>query len=353
MALLTTFYTKFTQWYYTSMVLMNLVWKRITVGEEYLREVTYPTPECLKDWDHRYAQLKRVKLHYVEKGPADGKVLLMVHGFPEFWYSWRFQLEHFSKEYRCIALDMRGYNESEKPRGVENYNLKFLVEDIREFIEFLGVQNVILAAHDWGGIVSWRVAMLHPSHIESLIICNCPHPLAYKKVFMEDKKQREKSWYMFMFQSGGVPELAMRANGYEMLESMFRGKKGGIKNRKNFTDEDLLAWKYVFSQEEALTPPINYYRQLLDAPHISKTDSIVQPPVLIIWGTEDAFIEKQTAEDSIKFCRYARLHWIEGASHWVQQDQPDVFNRLVDAFLHDDVIVRAASDDVYTEKSKI
>ncbi|ULT89646.1 hypothetical protein L5515_008069 [Caenorhabditis briggsae] len=317
-------YATWRQYIYTAGALLTLTWKWLTKDKDYFTEYTYPEPECLKNWNHKFVQLKDIRMHYVEEGPEDGDVLLMVHGFPEFWYSWRFQLEHFKHTHRCIAIDMRGYNSTDRPSGISNYNISYLVDDIRQFIEILGLKRVTLAAHDWGAMICWRVAMMHQELIERLIICNVPHPIAFFDVYKVSKEQRDKSWYVYFFQSQHIPEIAMRSNKMKMLEAMFRGKQAGIRNSQNFTDEDMLAWKHVFSQPGATTGPLNYYRDLFNAPSISRKLQIVQPKVLILWGDEDNFLDKKGAEFSVQYCRNCRVEFIRGASHWVQQDQPEL-----------------------------
>ncbi|CAI2354421.1 unnamed protein product [Caenorhabditis sp. 36 PRJEB53466] len=328
-------YATWRQYLYTTGALFTIAWKWVTEGKEYFAEEVYVEPECLKDWNHKFVQLEEIRMHYVEEGPQDGEVLLMVHGFPEFWYSWRFQLEYFKKTHRCIAIDMRGYNQTDRPSGISSYNVVRLVDDIRQFIEILGLERVTLAAHDWGAIVCWRFSMLHPSLIDRLIVCNVPHPIAFYEVYKVSKEQRDKSWYIYLFQSQMIPEIAMKSNGMKMLDSMFRGRKAGIRNSRNFTDQDMLAWKHVFSQPGAITGPLNYYRDLFNAPPIPTKQHIVQPKVLIIWGDEDAFLDKKGAELSVQFCRDCQVQMIRGASHWVQQDQPELVNAVMEHFMNE------------------
>ncbi|CAO4379733.1 unnamed protein product [Caenorhabditis nigoni] len=330
-------YATWRQYIYTAGALLTLTWKWLTKDKDYFTEYTYPEPECLKNWNHKFVQLKDIRMHYVEEGPEDGDVLLMVHGFPEFWYSWRFQLEHFKHTHRCIAIDMRGFNSTDRPSGISNYNISYLVDDIRQFIEVLGLKKVTLAAHDWGAMICWRVAMMHQELIDRLIICNVPHPTAFFDVYKISKEQRDKSWYVYFFQSQLIPEIAMRSNKMKMLEAMFRGKQAGIRNSQNFTDEDMLAWKHVFSQPGATTGPLNYYRDLFNAPSISRKLQIVQPKVLILWGDEDNFLDKKGAEFSVQYCRNCRVEFIRGASHWVQQDQPELVNAYMEQFMKEDI----------------
>ncbi|CAI4226785.1 unnamed protein product [Auanema sp. JU1783] len=317
----------FFQFFWTSLTAVHLLKDRLL----YRNVVTkaYPKPKCLEGWCSHFIQLEGVTLHYVQSGQNEKPLLLMIHGFPEFWYSWRYQLKEFQRDYRCVAIDMRGYNLSEKPIGVENYCLDILANDIQLVIRKLGYQRAIVMAHDWGAIVAWQTAMMFPEVIEKLVICNVPHPKAYEISF----KQLLKSWYIFMFQSPYIPEWSVANRDFRMLNAMFRGRKGGLKNRQNFTEEDLQAWRYVFSQEGALTPPINFYRALFSAPSKFRTSELIQPPVLIVWGTGDPFLTKESAKKSVQFCRSAQLYLLEGISHWVQQDEPQKVNARIRKFL--------------------
>src|SRR6202451_2040321 len=123
---------------------------------------------------NEYATVNGVRLHYVTAGK--GPLIIFLHGFPEFWYEWKEQLPEFGKDYRAVAPDMRGYNLSEKPAGVEHYQMKELVEDVRALAEHLGYKKFILVGHDWGGGVAWGFAIAHPEYLEKLVIVNCPPP---------------------------------------------------------------------------------------------------------------------------------------------------------------------------------
>jgi len=289
------------------------------------------------EWTHRFVNLNltQVQLHYVETGAGNGKPLMVcVHGFPEFWYSWRFQLRHFKKDYHVVAVDQRGYGESQKPAGISNYKVEMLADDIRQLILALGYEKAIVLGHDWGGVVVWKLAIDHPEVVDRLIALNCPHPSAFGKLINTSWKQFFMSWYMFMVQCPWLPETLTAVQDFKLLEDSLIGMKYGVKNRANITDEDMEAWKYVFSQPGALTPPLNYYRagmQRWSMPTVKR--QLTKPLTLLLWGTDDQYLSIDGAKLTPSFCERCEVRYVEGASHWVQQDEPDQCNRLIEQFL--------------------
>ncbi|CAI2349758.1 unnamed protein product [Caenorhabditis sp. 36 PRJEB53466] len=302
-------------------------------GKRLFWKVHREKPECLEGWNSRYIKLKKVRLHYVQTGSDDKPLMLFIHGYPEFWYSWRFQLKEFADRYRCVAIDQRGYNLSDKPKLVENYSIDELTGDVRDVIEELGYEKAIVVAHDWGGLVAWEFAARFPEMVEKLICCNIPRPGAFAKRLSGSWSQFRKSWYIFFYQNEKIPELLCVADDMKMLEMCFRAKPMGIRNSQNFTDEDLEAWKYSFSMNGAsFKYPINYYRNIFTNLK-PKRDPILEMPTLIIWGTGDGALDVEAAEESCKTLRNATFKTIPGASHWVQQDEPELVNSYITDFL--------------------
>ncbi|KAK6727773.1 hypothetical protein RB195_005449 [Necator americanus] len=327
-------YLRLQQIIWTFVAAVGLVKDRLIYGADTFTIKDHPRPKCLEGWNDRFIQLKTVRLHYVQTGDDDKPLLLMLHGFPEFWYSWRFQLKYFADRYRCIALDQRGYNLSDRPPNTEDYCIDLLVNDVREVVEKLGYKKCFLMGHDWGAAIAWRVALTYPELIEKLLILNVPHPSVLPQLMATSSEQRLKSWYIFMFQTPRIPELTVQSHDFHMLELCFRGKKAGIRNKENFTDEDMKAWKHVFSQEGAISGPINYYRNVGRTSNLKGDQNICKPPTLIIWGDQDQFLVKEGATMSLKYCYNANLKYVEGASHWVMQDEPQKVNKLIEEFLY-------------------
>ncbi|XP_025105523.1 epoxide hydrolase 4-like [Pomacea canaliculata] len=218
-------------------------------------------PACLEDSSlgtHGYAHLEDIRMHYVSNGSEDKPLMLLVHGFPEFWYSWRYQLKEFKDRYRVVAVDLRGYNETDKPAGKSNYKTAKLVADIKQLITALGYSDCVLVGHDWGGVVCWMFAETFPDLVNHLIILNCPNFKVFQKHLRSSLKQAKMSWYIYFFQLPFLPELMFRLQDYAILDQLFRGKHSGVRSDR-MSDEDIEAYKYTFSRS-GLTGPINFYR---------------------------------------------------------------------------------------------
>ena len=267
-----------------------------------------------------------------------------MHGFPEFWYTWRHQLRFFRADYHCVAVDLRGYGDSDKPAGKDAYQIERMVHDIAELVPALGYKDCVLVAHDWGGAVCWQVVINFSHLVSRFVVCNCPHPSAFRKALKGGSlSQLLKSWYMFFFQAPFLPELMLRSGDMAVLDQFFRDPtKGGARNPNAFTDDDMDAWKYTFQQPGRLTPPLNYYRAALTRdptqgefakPADGAPRPKVRPPTLIVWGTADIAITQETATMSAEYCENCTIRFIEGASHWIQNDEPDLTNDYIARFL--------------------
>ncbi|MBN3298576.1 EPHX4 hydrolase, partial [Amia calva] len=259
--------------------------------------------------------------------------MLFLHGFPEFWFSWRHQLREFKSEFRVVAVDMRGYGESDVPTGAENYRLDSLITDVKDIVEYLGYNRCFLVGHDWGGIIAWLFAIHYPEMVTKLIVLNCPHPTVFSDYTLRNPAQLMKSSSFFFFQLPRFPELMLSINDFKALKGLFTSRSTGI-GRKGctLTAEDIEAYLYVFSQPGALTGPLNYYRNVFSFLPLNELE--VKSPVLLLWGERDAFLEPDMAETSRLYIKnHFRLNIISGASHWLQQDQPDIVNTLIWTFL--------------------
>lgn len=268
-----------------------------------------------------------VRLHVAVAGPLGGPLVVLLHGFPEFWYGWRHQIAPLARAgYRVVAPDMRGYDRSDKPRGVANYRLDLLASDVAELVKAFGRERAFVVGHDWGGVVAWQVAASFPDVVEKLVILNAPHPKAYRRELARNPRQRRKAWYVAFFQVPLLPEWAMR----RMLPRVAEFFRGTSARPEGFTDDDARRYREALSQPGALTAMINYYRALVRFRALSGFPR-VDVPTLLIWGERDVALEPGNAEELEKWVPNLRVARLPSASHWVMSDEPiRVTNLLLD-----------------------
>jgi pimeloyl-ACP methyl ester carboxylesterase len=277
-------------------------------------------------WQHEYITTNGVKLHYVTQG--EGPLMLMLHGFPEFWYSWRHQIPEFAKDYKVVALDLRGYNESDKPPQQSAYGMSEFIKDVEGVITGLGYDRCVLVGHDWGGMIAWFFAYAHPEMLERLILLNIPHPAKFAEG-LRTPQQILRSSYALFFQLPVLPELLIQWSDYKALESGF---KGMAVNKNAFTPADIQVYKDAASRPGALTAMLNYYRNAF--PMMLRDDwSVLQVPTLMIWGEEDTALGKELTYGTQAYVRDFQIRYIPNCSHWVQQEQPQLVNQYIRDFL--------------------
>ncbi|MGF1491038.1 MAG: alpha/beta fold hydrolase [Microcoleaceae cyanobacterium] len=281
-------------------------------------------------WTSEFTVTNGIRLHYVTQGK--GELMLMLHGFPEFWYSWRHQIPEFAQSYKVVALDMRGYNESDKPEGVAAYEMQQVITDIKGVIENLGYEHCILVGHDWGGAVAWGFAYAYPEMVQKLIVLNIPHPAKFKDGLWS-LDQLQKSWYIFFFQLPILPELFLQADDYRGIASAFIDM---AIDKTAFAPEDLAAYKDAAAKRGALTAMLNYYRNIFPGlfnPERSPEWGLLQVPTLMIWGEEDAALGRELTYGTEEYVQDFQLRYIPNCSHWVQQEQPQLVNEYMWEFL--------------------
>ena len=266
-----------------------------------------------------------VELHAVAAGPPDGPVVLLLHGFPEFWYSWRNQIAPLAAAgFRVIVPDQRGYNTSSKPRGASSYALSHHISDVLAIADHLGQARIFLAGHDWGAAVAWSVALLHPQRVAKLAILNVPHPSVMRRYLKTNRRQLRRSWYMFFFQLPWLPEAAFSAFHFRLgVTSLVRSSRAGT-----FSSDDLALYRTAWSQPGALTAMINWYRAAFRF-RSKFPDSTVHVPTRILWGERDAFLLSEMAQDSLRYCDSAELYTFANASHWLQHEEPARVSELL------------------------
>ena len=278
---------------------------------------------------HGYAELADVRLHYVELG--EGPLVVLLHGFPEFWYGWRHQIPALAAAgFRVVAPDMRGYNRSGKPAGVAAYGIERLAADVRDLVHERGAAGCRLAGHDWGANVAWATAGLHPEVVERLAILNVPHPKRMVEG-LRTWRQLRKSWYIFALQLPWLPERVVRSGRWRALRMGFeQDARPGA-----YTVGDIECYIEAWSQPGALTAMINYYRAAgrnLRTPP-GRGMQPIAAPTLVIWGERDRYLGAELAEphaaDVPGLRRVVRL---PAASHWVAHDAAEEVNGLLAEF---------------------
>lgn len=282
-------------------------------------------------WQHQNIITNDIRIHYVTQGT--GPLVVLLHGFPEFWYSWRYQIPFLaSLGYTVVAPDLRGYNDSDKP--TKGYNVSTLLRDIVGLIKGLGYEKAIIIGHDWGGVLAWAFAMRYPQMTEKLIGLNAPPPWTYARE-MRTWKQLRKSWYVLFFQLPWLPEYLLGRNHAEMIARMLRGS---AVQKSAFPPETLQRYREAMSKPGALTASLNYYRALFRHPRASSGlfSATVSAPTLLIWGTQDIALDIAMTSGLEQWVPNIQVKHIPDSGHWVQQEKPDLVNQYIQEFLGND-----------------
>lgn len=274
-----------------------------------------------------YAEIGDQRLHYVETG--DGPLIVLLHGFPEFWYGWRQQIKPLAAAgFRVVAPDMRGYNLSSKPDGVAAYDTGPLAADIRGLVQERGAESALLVGHDWGGTVAWAMAMNHPEVVDRLAILNAAHPRKLSQG-LHHPGQLRKSWYFFFFDLPELPERVVRADRWHFFRHFLRDAHPA------YTPEEMERYVGAWSQQGAATAMINYYRSSVrQSPKRAEAQlRPIQAPTLVIWGEDDRYLGPGLAEpDRDDVPNLDRVERLPGASHWVYHDEPERVTQLLTEF---------------------
>ena len=277
-------------------------------------------------YDHSQIETNGIMLHVVQAGPEDGPLVILLHGFPEFWYGWKAQMDFLAERgFRVWAPDQRGYNLSDKPEGIAAYNLDPLADDILGLIDAAGAEKACLAGHDWGAAAAWWLAIKYPERLNKLCIVNAPHPSVFQSYLQSHFSQMRKSWYMFFFQIPRLPELMVsRNNAHTATRALIESSRPGA-----FSEEDLARYRESWAQPGAWTTMLNWYRAGFQSQPAPVEDHRVHVPALMIWGAQDQALEKEMAQLSIERCDDGRLVMIEQATHWVLHEEPEQTSQLI------------------------
>lgn len=281
-------------------------------------------------WQHRFVETNSIRLHCVTQG--QGELVILLHGCPEFWYSWRYQIPALARHFKVVVPDLRGYNDSDKPAS--GYDLDTLSSDVRGLIESLGYVRAHLVGHDFGGAIAWQFAQKFPECLDRLAVLNAPHPHRFLQELSSNFDQLSRSWYLLAAQIPNLPEWLIQQNLGEFVKRLFREqavRKGA------FTTENQKIYQAALAKPGVLAAALNYYRQLL-SPQVllrnwARLPKPVGSPTLILWGKEDAFLNPHLTEGLDKLIKAPfQLKLIPNCGHWIQQEVPQTVNRELLSF---------------------
>lgn len=280
--------------------------------------------------DSKFVDTNGVRLHVVMAGPVNGPAVVLLHGYPEFWYGWHEQLSALARAgFRVVVPDQRGYNTSDKPVGVDAYKLTTLARDISGLIDALGYESVHLAGHDWGGTVAWHLALTRPRQVRKLAIFSMGHPLAFGDLREEVAVRPFLGGWRGFFEWPWFPEnLASFADWYVLERALDESSRPGT-----FSDIEMTYYKSSWQNDGAMRAMIDWYRAAAVYPTPVEGDGMVDTPTLIFWGSRDVFLPPRLAALSAQHCRNARVVELPAAGHWLLHEQPEAIGRqLVDFF---------------------
>ena len=272
-----------------------------------------------------------IKLHMVIKGDPKKPTILFLHGFPDCWLSWKNQIPYFTQRgYRCVAMSTRGYVDSSKSGDVADFLLPKLIDDIKETISFLGVQNVILVGHDWGGAIATSFADAYPEMVKKLVVLNFGIKPIFSDLIRFNPKQFFRSWYIFFFQVPYLPEINMKLGDFVPLEILFRKEL----ESNSMSEDELNLRKFYCGQPGTLTSMINYYRGIFQDPDVfAKKEFRIEVPSKFIWGEKDKYLIVENLDGLDKYIDDVTVVRIPDAGHFVQLEAPEEVNREILKFI--------------------
>jgi pimeloyl-ACP methyl ester carboxylesterase len=270
-----------------------------------------------------------VILHCVIAGPPDGDVVLLLHGFPEFWYEWyEYILPLATAGYRVVVPDQRGYHRSERPDAISAYHPDALATDVCGIIDNIGAEKAHIVGHDWGAFVAWWVALHHPARLQTLSVINVPHPTAFKQTLWRNPKQVLRSWYIGLFQLPRVPEAIARVGNWRSVTAMMQRSS----HEGTFDATDFERYRTAWALDGAYEAMINWYRAVVRA-NPQPVQTQINTPTLLLWGAQDRFLTRSLADASAQYCTHSEVVMFEQATHWVpHEEQTHVQTQLLDHF---------------------
>ena len=280
-------------------------------------------------WTHGYVTVNGVKLHYAEIGSRSAPLVLLLHGFPQCWYQWRLVMPHLAEQFHVVAPDMRGYNWSGKPPGVDSYSHDRLAGEVAGLVEAFGHERAHVVGHDWGGLVAWYAGIFRPERVDRLVVINAPHPGAYQRELTRTL-QWLRSYYVYLFQLPWLPEALSRVSVGQTLRASAYVPGA-------FPDEAIDVYRNGISQPGAATAMINYYRAAfrytLRHGHAPGVNGMIARRTMLIWGVRDFALTRELSYDLDRWVPGIHIHRIEDSGHWVPEEKPRQTAELLAGFL--------------------
>lgn len=287
---------------------------------------------------HAFADVDGIRLHYAASGDPDGELVLLLHGFPEFWYMWKDVLVDLGRDRLAVAPDQRGYNLSDRPDGVDDYRIDRLTGDVAALADRLGKDRFALVGHDWGGVVAWALAMARPERVEKLVVVNAPHPAIFARELATNPDQREASAYMNVLRSPAA-EGVLSADGYAVLvaDILDPGVREGW-----LTEADRAAYLEAWSRPGGLTGALNWYRAAEIGPPApgeetrtvpERAAALVRVPTLVIWGERDNYLLPGNLDGLENLVPDLIVRRVPDAGHWIVRERSDRVRAWIRDFL--------------------
>lgn len=282
-------------------------------------------------WTEEYCTVQGIRLHIVEQGT--GPLVILLHGFPQFWYAWHHQIPVLADAgYHVVAPDLRGFNLSEKPRGVHRYTMQEVAGDIAELIRKKGGGEAVVIGHDIGGALAWAVATLHTTMVKKLVVLNTPHPANLARDIWTYTQMR-KLFYCILHQLPLIPECVWRAFNCALVRYVLRTHST---RKSSFPPHELQLFINAAKQPGALRGALNYYRALRIPQGSSewmRHSRRIDTPVLVLWGDQERILMRTLLDGMDQWAPNLRIEYIANAGHWIQEDAPDEVNRSILEFL--------------------
>lgn len=277
--------------------------------------------------EHAYCDVGGVRLHYVRAGR--GPLVVLLHGFPECWYSWRHQIWPLAERFTVVAPDLRGYNLSDKPKS--GYDLDTLAGDVTGLIQNLGFEKAHVVGHDWGGVIAFWLPVVAPERVEKLVVLNAPHPARFQEELLHSPRQRRMSWYMAFFQIPLFPEYLLTLSGAEAIEQILL--RGAV-NKEAFTKKDLRYFRRAAARPGAMRCALAYYRGIpKQALRGDRQRRRILCPTLLLWGRKDKALGLSLTEKLDRFIPNLEIRLFDDAGHWLQQERPTEVSQVLLEFL--------------------